>query len=63
MDPKDSPETWHRWWIENPPASLADFVPENARRTPQRVIFNRRVGGTWQDVTAAQFEAEVREVP
>ena len=32
---------------------------ENARRTPDRVVINRREGATWTPVTAAGFAAEV----
>ena len=36
-----------RWWREEtPPANLAQIVVENARRTPDRVVINRRVGAT-----------------
>jgi len=49
-----------RWWREEtPPANLAQIVVENARRTPDRVVINRREGATWTPVTAAGFAAEV----
>ena len=49
-----------RWWREEtPPANLAQIVVENARRTPDRVVINRREGTTWTPVTAAGFAAEV----
>jgi long-chain acyl-CoA synthetase len=49
-----------RWWrSDTPPANLADIVVENARRTPDRVVLNRRQGGTWLPVTAAAFAEEV----
>ena len=44
---------------DTPPANLADIVAENARRTPDRVVINRREGATWLPVTAAAFAAEV----
>jgi long-chain acyl-CoA synthetase len=43
-------------------ASASDAVYDNARDTPDLVSFSRRVGGGWQDVTAAQFATEVRGV-
>jgi long-chain acyl-CoA synthetase len=50
------------WWHEHRPSSLADIVPENARRHPARVVLNRWRDRAWQPVTAAQFDAEVREI-
>jgi long-chain acyl-CoA synthetase len=43
-------------------ATASDAVYDNARKTPDLVSFSRRVGGDWQDVTAAQFATEVRGV-
>jgi long-chain acyl-CoA synthetase len=49
-----------------PPAdsgSLADLPFANAAEAPADVVFCRRdAGGTWQDVTAAEFAAEVTAV-
>lgn len=50
------------WWHEHRPSSLADLVPENAVRHPDRVVLNRRDGRAWVPVTAAQFDREVREL-
>ena len=42
---------------------LSDMVVDNAREVPQLVSFARRgVDGTWEDVTAAEFAAEVSAV-
>jgi long-chain acyl-CoA synthetase len=41
---------------------LADVVYRNATEAPNDVVFRRKVGGTWRDVTAAQFRTEVAEV-
>ena len=49
----------HWWRSDTPPANLADIVVENARRTPDRVVLNRREGATWLPVTAAAFAEEV----
>jgi long-chain acyl-CoA synthetase len=40
-------------------ATLTDPVWENAAAAPDAVQFSRRVDGTWQDVTCAQFLDEV----
>ncbi|MEP6629606.1 MAG: AMP-dependent synthetase/ligase, partial [Lapillicoccus sp.] len=39
--------------------NLARTVVDNARRTPDRVVFSRREGSGWSDVTAAQFADDV----
>ncbi len=39
--------------------NTADYIFDNAARTPDRVALRRRVGGSWQDVTSAQFAGEV----
>lgn len=41
---------------------LADVVYRNAEEAPNDVAFRRKIGGAWQDVTAAQFLTEVTEV-
>jgi long-chain acyl-CoA synthetase len=41
---------------------LADVVFLNAKEAPTDVVFRRKVGGAWRDVTAEQFRAEVVEV-
>lgn len=41
---------------------LADVVYLNAKEAPTDVVFRRKVGGTWRDVTSEQFLAEVVEV-
>lgn len=55
--------TRSRWWEgQGRPASLAEIIVENARRTPDRVVLNRRERDTWLPVTAAEFAAEVKQV-
>ncbi len=44
------------------PAHLVDVLHQTVRRDPQRVLFGRREGSGWADVTAAQFLAEVDAV-
>lgn len=41
---------------------LADVVFLNAEEAPTDVVFRRKAGGAWRDVTAEQFRAEVVEV-
>jgi long-chain acyl-CoA synthetase len=41
---------------------LADVVYQNAAQAPTDVVFRRKAGGAWRDVTAQQFLAEVVEV-
>ena len=40
-------------------SNTADFAFDNARDNPRHVALKRRVGGSWADVTAAQFADEV----
>ena len=42
--------------------SLADLPARNAARSPGRVAFSRRDGERWVDVTAAEFNDQVRAV-
>ena len=42
--------------------NLTDDVVTNAREAPSSVVFSRRSGGAWQDVTAARFLGEVGAV-
>ncbi|WP_426244146.1 AMP-dependent synthetase/ligase [Nocardioides sp. LHG3406-4] len=42
--------------------NLTDDVVANAREAGATVVFSRRVGETWQDVTAQDFLTEVRSV-
>ena len=42
--------------------NLTDDVVLNARDYPDLAVFSRPDGGSWQDVTAAQFHAEVTAV-
>ena len=44
----------------NPTDSLADLPGRNADKDPQRVAFSVKESGAWRDVTAAQFNLEVR---
>jgi long-chain acyl-CoA synthetase len=41
---------------------LADVVYLNAKEAPTDVVFRRKVGGAWRNVTSEQFLAEVVEV-
>ncbi|HEX5511362.1 MAG TPA: AMP-dependent synthetase/ligase [Actinomycetales bacterium] len=51
------------WWKgDHAPSSLADIVPENARRTPDRVVLSRLQGKEWVPVTASRFRQEVEEL-
>jgi long-chain acyl-CoA synthetase len=42
--------------------NLTDDIVANAREHPDDVAFSRRVGAAWEDVTAAGFLVEVREL-
>ncbi|UFN45600.1 AMP-dependent synthetase/ligase [Nocardioides okcheonensis] len=42
--------------------NLTDDVVTNAAEAPDAVVFSRRVGEEWTDVTAAEFHDEVRAV-
>jgi long-chain acyl-CoA synthetase len=42
--------------------NLTDDIVANAERAPAAVVFSRRAGDTWSDVTAAQFLDEVKAV-
>ncbi|WEV78935.1 AMP-dependent synthetase/ligase [Janibacter cremeus] len=44
----------------NPTDSLADLPGRNAATEPQRVSFTVKEQGAWRDVTAAQFNQDVR---
>ncbi|HEU5454442.1 MAG TPA: long-chain fatty acid--CoA ligase, partial [Nocardioides sp.] len=39
--------------------NLTDDVVANAREAASEVVFSRRSGGGWQDVTTARFLGEV----
>ncbi len=41
-------------------ANLTDLIERNAEQYPDLAVISRKVNGRWQDVTAAQFRAEVR---
>ncbi|MGZ4593801.1 MAG: AMP-dependent synthetase/ligase [Actinomycetes bacterium] len=59
--PANSPAA--NWWVvEGPPASLAEIVVQNARRSPDRVVLSRRAGNAWEPVTASRFAEQVSEV-
>lgn len=47
---------------ERSAGNLADLVVDNAAQAPHRVVFSRKVGDRWQDVTAREFLAEVTDV-
>jgi long-chain acyl-CoA synthetase len=42
--------------------NTSSLVVKHAAETPDRVLFSRRVQGRWQDVTAAEFAAQVQQV-
>ncbi|MGQ7748946.1 AMP-dependent synthetase/ligase [Streptomyces sp. WC2508] len=42
--------------------NLTDLIRRNAAQHPDVAVMSRKVGGTWTDVDAAQFLAEVRGV-
>ena len=44
----------------DPTDSLADLPARNAEKEPQRVAFSVKEQGAWRDITAAQFNHEVR---
>ncbi len=46
----------------DPTDSLADLPARNAEKNPHRVAFSVKEQGAWRDVTAAQFNTEVREL-
>jgi long-chain acyl-CoA synthetase len=48
--------------VVEPPTTgnLTDLIVTNAAEAPGHVVFSRRVGGEWQDVTARDFLAEVQ---
>ncbi|GAB3796211.1 AMP-dependent synthetase/ligase [Humibacter antri] len=43
----------------DPHANTADLLVDRVAQTPDKVLFAKPAGDGWQDVTAAQFEAEV----
>jgi long-chain acyl-CoA synthetase len=43
-------------------ANLTDMVWDNETNDPEKVLFSRRDGAAWVDVTAAQFAQQVREI-
>jgi long-chain acyl-CoA synthetase len=46
--------------VETPTTgNLTDVITANAAEAPDHVVFSRRTGGSWQDVTSRQFLAEV----
>ena len=44
----------------DPSANITDFVVRNATDRPALVVYRRKVGDRWHDVTAADFLAEVQ---
>jgi len=42
--------------------NLSDLIHQNAERYPSTAVLSRKVDGRWQDLTAAQFLAEVHAV-
>ena len=45
--------------IESPTGNLTDMVVDNAAQAPDKVVFSRRVGVRWLDVTCRDFLIEV----
>ena len=43
----------------DPHANAADLLVDRVAETPDKVLFGKPAGDGWQDVTAAEFEAEV----
>jgi long-chain acyl-CoA synthetase len=43
-------------------ANLTDAIVAHAAETPDRVVFDRKVDGAWQPITAKEFGAEVNAV-
>ncbi|GAB2595165.1 AMP-dependent synthetase/ligase [Streptomyces capparidis] len=43
-------------------SNLTDLIRSNATRHPSRAVISRKTAGAWQDVTAAEFLAQVRSV-
>jgi len=48
--------------IDAPTGNLTDLVVDNATRAPHKVVFSRRAGDRWLDVTCREFLAEVSGV-
>jgi Long-chain acyl-CoA synthetases (AMP-forming) len=45
--------------IDTPTGNLTDLVVDNAAQAPNKVVFSRRVGVSWLDVTCREFLTEV----
>ena len=45
--------------IDTPTGNLTDLVVDNAAQAPNKVVFSRRVGVSWLDVTCVEFLTEV----
>jgi long-chain acyl-CoA synthetase len=45
--------------IDTPTGNLTDMVVDNAAEAPEKVVFSRRVGLRWLDVTCGEFLIEV----
>lgn len=45
-----------------PDADLTDAVFDNAAAHPDHIAFSRKVGGTWEPLTAKDFAAQVKEI-
>jgi long-chain acyl-CoA synthetase len=45
--------------IESPTGNLTDMVVDNATQAPDKVVFSRRAGDRWLDVTCRDFLTEV----
>src|SRR3954452_7815001 len=48
--------------IDAPTGNLTDLVVDNATQAPHKVVFSRRVGDRWLDVTCRVFLSEVTGV-
>jgi long-chain acyl-CoA synthetase len=45
--------------IDPPTGNLTDLVVDNASQAPHKVVFSRRAGDRWLDVTCREFLTEV----
>lgn len=48
--------------VDYPTGNLTDLVRDNAAQAPAAVVFSRRVGERWEDVTATDFHRQVTAV-
>ncbi|MDQ1629798.1 MAG: long-chain acyl-CoA synthetase [Actinomycetota bacterium] len=48
--------------VDRPTGNLTDLVVDNATQAPHKVVFSRRAGDRWLDVTCREFLTEVSAV-